>query len=255
MKHFISSRIKQLLFEDYRVKYIIDIIKEENPDIFELGSKEDYINYLDTVFPDSLIPNILFHETTGDWYFNQQFSKDKIGKTDYGYYGKGFYFSTTQGLSSYGDKTIFVKVNVKKLNTKANTHDIAPVILKSYNKNESKQLALDWLNEQIQITKNRIIDLNNNNFNKHTDIPKNVDFDEYWESKRKTYIVNNRAMLDEYLQQKDNINTVVDYYYSFDAFSTGEDLNVYQEIMVRDPDNILILGSNQDLKGFEKYMM
>ena len=255
LRQFIKTTIREFLNENDSQNGIIDIIFNQNPQLYKIGTKIDYMKYLNAIFPNSKVKKVMFHETKGDWYFNQNFSKEKIGKTDDGYYGRGFYFSTSQGLGTYGDKTIFVKLNIDNLKTDVNTHDIGKVILSSFDKNESKIKAIKWLDEQIHLYTDELKKLKDGLINKHKDIPKNINFEKYWSDEKNKRIVNYKKLLDKYNKDKENINELINYYYSFDAFSTDSNLDNYSEILVRDENRIHILGSNIDLLHFKKFML
>jgi hypothetical protein len=71
-----------------------------NPDILKIGTKSDYINYIGTIFPETIYPNIFQHQT------NQIFSK--FTKEGDGRLGKGFYF-TKIGNNYINDESFNIK--------------------------------------------------------------------------------------------------------------------------------------------------
>jgi hypothetical protein len=64
------------------------------PELREVGSKKEYSNYLEKVFPDSQIKDVVYHDTDNDF---DIFDKDKMGSFDSGTLGSGFYFSARPG--------------------------------------------------------------------------------------------------------------------------------------------------------------
>jgi hypothetical protein len=78
--------------EKPQMKKGVDFVFEQCPQLGEIGTKEQYSEYLDTVFPESLIKEIVFHGTDSE--FKDHFNDEYLGKKDPGYYGKGFYFWT-----------------------------------------------------------------------------------------------------------------------------------------------------------------
>lgn len=67
----------------------IDELFRENPELASIGTKEQYSQYLDTIFPDSKVKDIVYHGTDTKF---ENFSDDFLGKKDPGYLGRGFYF-------------------------------------------------------------------------------------------------------------------------------------------------------------------
>jgi len=55
--------IKTILKEYYSHNNIIDDLFEQNPELKSIGTKEQYSNYLKTIFPNSKIKEIVFHGT------------------------------------------------------------------------------------------------------------------------------------------------------------------------------------------------
>lgn len=48
----------------------IDFVFEQNPELEQIGTKEQYSNYLDTIFPESKVNNIVYHGTTNNEFIN-----------------------------------------------------------------------------------------------------------------------------------------------------------------------------------------
>jgi hypothetical protein len=82
------------LFDSYSLDIFI------NPDILKIGTKSDYINYIGTIFPETIYSNIFQHQT------KQIFSK--FTKEGDGRLGKGFYF-TRIGNNYIDDETFNIK--------------------------------------------------------------------------------------------------------------------------------------------------
>lgn len=55
----------------------IDFVFEQNPELLRIGTKEQYSEYLDTVFPESKVKDILYHGTKNNF---DQFSKEFLGQ-------------------------------------------------------------------------------------------------------------------------------------------------------------------------------
>ena len=63
---------------------------ESNPELAKIGTEQQYSQYLDTVFPDSKVKDIVYHGTEDKF---DKFDIKYFGKNDYGDLGKGFYFA------------------------------------------------------------------------------------------------------------------------------------------------------------------
>ena len=61
--------------ERIKIKKGVDFVFEQNPELSQIGTKEEYSQYLETIFPESNIKEIVYHETSGDWFKNEKFSK------------------------------------------------------------------------------------------------------------------------------------------------------------------------------------
>jgi hypothetical protein len=67
---------------------------ESNPELKDIfnNDKSLYQQYLNSIFPNSQVKNIVHHGTRTQDKF-EEFDENKIGELDSGYFGKGFYFS------------------------------------------------------------------------------------------------------------------------------------------------------------------
>lgn len=206
-------------------------------------AREVYKNYLETIFPESKFQDLVAHETNGDWYKTENFEPSKIGDTDHGYYGKGFYFSTNNFLPTtvnqgfYGKDTFLSKLNIKNPKFNIEVDTVEKKILLGLDKDESRNIASDWLNESIKRF-SIVLDSENLNLDKEDRI-------EY------TKTLNIR------LKEKENLEEIVDELYTYDSFIPENDnlkeVN-YTEIMVRDTEQIHILGSEKDQGMFKEFI-
>ena len=57
--------LKQFKIEDKetanKIKKGVDFVFEQNPELIKIGTKEQYSEYLDTIFPDSKVKDIVYH--------------------------------------------------------------------------------------------------------------------------------------------------------------------------------------------------
>jgi hypothetical protein len=79
----------------YSVKDGVDFVFEQNPQIAEIGTPEQYSQYVDSIFPDSKVKDIVYHGSSAFGF--QEFSKEKLGTfTGAGSAKLGFFFSNSQ---------------------------------------------------------------------------------------------------------------------------------------------------------------
>lgn len=96
-KNTYSSKVKNAgKKEIVRNGSTIESVFTENKSLSKIGTKEQYSNYLNTIFPDSKINDILFHGTKRDF---DTFDESQIGTESdrnktIGDFGQGFYFTS-----------------------------------------------------------------------------------------------------------------------------------------------------------------
>jgi len=92
---------KRQLQENYN-QSDVDFVFDSNPKLSEIGTKEEYSQYLDTIFPSSKIREIFFHRSRSEEKFNS-FDLEKVrGYGDYG--GNGFYFAPLEKIKNLWKK-------------------------------------------------------------------------------------------------------------------------------------------------------
>jgi hypothetical protein len=249
-----EKNLAQTKAEKQARKEAVDFVFEHDPELADIGTKEQYLEYLETVFPESLIRRPVYHETKSNWFKTGKFDLDKIGETDAGYYGKGFYFSTLRFSGGYGHYEFASLLNIENPKYHVETYTVGKQILMGLTKEESRLIAVSWLEERIRTLRADLENLQNGIIAKHHDIPADADFETYWEGKRTERMVGISALLDLALEELRNIDSLVDEYYSHDGFLTSDDLSNYEEVMVRDPDQIHILGSQTDKDQFQEFV-
>lgn len=68
----------------------IDYVFNVNPHLALIGNKKEYNSYLDSIFPDTKVKDIVYHRTKSKTPFE---NFDLSFAKNYGDYGKGFYFA------------------------------------------------------------------------------------------------------------------------------------------------------------------
>lgn len=97
----------QFLNENYNIKPGIGFLYQQHPELSNIGTQEQYSQYLDTIFPDSKVKDILYHRSP---YKFDKFDKSKIKKSNH----RRFYFSPFN-TGRYGQHVSLVILNIKNL--------------------------------------------------------------------------------------------------------------------------------------------
>ena len=93
--------------EKPKIKQGVDFVFEQNPELSKIGTPEQYSLYLDTIFPESKVRDIVYHRTNEKF---DVFDKSKISKTN----ANRFYFSPLN-TGRYGNHVIQAVLNIKNL--------------------------------------------------------------------------------------------------------------------------------------------
>lgn len=98
-------------FEQPMIKKGVDFIFQRYPQLASIGTKEQYSQYLDSIFPQSPYKEIVYHSSENEF---EDFNNEMIGKnTDskfLEYYGRRIHF-TTEPSSGYGKFVIAAVIN------------------------------------------------------------------------------------------------------------------------------------------------
>lgn len=73
----------------------VDFIFKQNKELSSIGTKEDYKQYLETVFPDSKVSDVVYHGTKRDFdvFDERQIGTESDKNKEIGDFGEGFYFT------------------------------------------------------------------------------------------------------------------------------------------------------------------
>lgn len=99
----LSSAENQI--EKPKIKEGVDFVFEQNPELVQVGTKEQYSEYLGTIFPESVIKDIVWHGSSREF---DSFSKDEIGtNTESQRLTKlGFFFSDNMRVTQFYGKNV-----------------------------------------------------------------------------------------------------------------------------------------------------
>lgn len=224
------------------IKKGVSELFESNPELSKIGTQSQYSQYLDTIFPDSAIKNIVYHGT--DIVFDK-FDKSKIGnKTKYPAtkyrMPHGFYFTKDYNVAKndWGKLVISAIINLKNPDYIDNQHfhgildDTSYYMtIEEYNKlpDESKK----FFDKEIIIRK-----FNSDGVIIEGDAENKKNEEQYLRE-----IINNPEKKAHHFYAKNRLAVL---YHDMRFMESQE--------IVFEPEQIHILGSKQDIEGFKKFI-
>jgi hypothetical protein len=140
------------------IKEGVDFIFEQNPKLAEIGTKEQYSKYLESIFPESKIKEILYHGTNEKLEIEKSgFDFSKIKRSNVGL-GYSFFYKKNSAYE-YGSSVVPVLINLKEYlsdidagyNFLSFTEEQV-LILNTYFRNELKDSNFDIKNEKITMS-------------------------------------------------------------------------------------------------------
>jgi len=72
--------------EKPQIKEGVDFVFEQNPELAEIGTKEQYSEYLETIFPESKIKDIVYHQTTSKEFDVTDWKLSRLGGAYFNFY-------------------------------------------------------------------------------------------------------------------------------------------------------------------------
>lgn len=206
----------------------------------QIGNKEQYSEYLDTVFPDSKIKDIVWHGSSSDERF-EDFDPETIGSLDGGFFGKGFYFSKDKELAeSYqkmrkSDGFLYgIKLNLEN--------------------------PYFWKENQKNFNYIHLIDLKNT---PKGDILINKDYDDGWAeelTKKYNKMYSSKIESINSIEYADEINRLARVGAEFlkdkgyDGSIAINPISKKEEYVAFNSEQIHILGSKQDIEKFKEFI-
>ena len=213
--------------ENENIKSGVEEVFNENPELANIGTIEQYSQYLDTIFPDSKVKDIVYHGT--DTKFDN-FSKDFIGSKEKGALAYGFNFGGQQARVYTGNFGRGKKVLLSNLVSLQN-----PLILKG----EGKYATASYPN------------FKENNF--LIDILKKNGYDvTQWQY----YKNSDNGKIFDYVTQKVGLKNFTNILKKegYDGVLSITQSKENPEIVVFEPEQIHILGGKQDIEGFKDFV-
>jgi ribA/ribD-fused uncharacterized protein len=225
----ISSRYKQTNIEESdldfsEVKEGVDFVFEQTPELSKIGNEQLYSQYLNTIFPDSKVKDIVYRGDVEEL--------GKFSKID----SKGNYKSSEYGFN-YG---IFLSSDIDYVDREygksySDKNKIYPAVINSSNILE----VSTPLNMEVTakfFLSNELDPTDNDSWLDLSDEEKEVVYSEYLKNK-----------------DKNHIDTIIGNDSDSQGLSVRSNINGL-EYVVYNADQIYILGSKQDIEGFKKFI-
>jgi poly-D-alanine transfer protein DltD len=110
----LANIARNLLLESIRKEDEIKSLFSENPELVSIGTEEQYSRYLDTIFPNSKIKNIVYHGTKSKF---EKFNTRPDTTSGSRYANEAAFFTLDRSLADkYGKdrdgKTLFILLNI-----------------------------------------------------------------------------------------------------------------------------------------------
>lgn len=147
---FKKKNMQEIKQEIPKIKEGVDFVFEQNPELASIGTQEQYSQYLDTIFPESLLKDIFYHSgkiKIKD--FNDSFNeRGGVGFWFMRLRQPKFLYGNEKYIAPYGDKETPVLVNIKNpvvLENKEVTGNINGIdfSIMGYNLNKIKDYGYD----------------------------------------------------------------------------------------------------------------
>jgi len=117
-----KPKVNKVSIQQY-IKPGVAELFEQNPELAKIGTPQQYSQYLDTIFPDSKVKDIVYHGTRG--FDSSGKEKPKFDKFDKNFIGKGqglrsddmakgFYFGSYKIADRVGTRIIPAILNIEK---------------------------------------------------------------------------------------------------------------------------------------------
>jgi hypothetical protein len=260
------------------VKEGVSELFDSTPELASIGTPQQYSAYLDTIFPESKVQDIVYHGTHTR--FNK-FDKSLSGsKTKASINGKGFFFSNSLGIAQgyrqsleqsniYNDVIFYYyfKRDLANKNIKDLTQEEWQEIILNYF--GSEDLNVQYLQKQsLDKTKELFEKFKNDKQFDTVQYVDELDFSEYLKDDSIVYSAllevnnplvvegNNYQMLSivkkEIEKLEENNDSII--FNNVEDGMSGSYRGVANTYTVFEPEQIHILGNKQDIAGFKKFV-
>jgi hypothetical protein len=95
--------------DNLNIKSGVNYIYQQHPELSTIGTQEEYSQYLDTIFPDSQVKDIVYHSTNA-----KEIEGGELRPSREGVYGSGIYVQTNREFTSnFGSTILSLIINTK----------------------------------------------------------------------------------------------------------------------------------------------
>jgi hypothetical protein len=224
-----SDDIRKMIDKVKNFNNVVDsgvrFVYAKHPELNNIGTPQQYSEYLKTIFPNSKVKGIVYHGSNN--YFDK-FDKQYIGKND-AVSGYGFYFSHFIESARIFGKPVAALINLKRPSKKSLGYN------ELIDKESYEDLPLELRDEYKLI--------------------KDGKYKGYYEINLDVNRVPNESWDDFTLRLSkaayDNVKKKYDGVYFGEK---AEDIDDDRDIVVFEPEDIHMLGSKKDFEGFENFM-
>lgn len=214
----------------------ISEIFESTPELTRIGTPEQYSQYLDSIFPDSKVKDIVYHGTKGEKFDTVDFSKNYFK-------GNVFYVSKFQdearGYATKKGNVVSMLINAKNVQFQrdaffGNRPQTKAEIQAQINAIKNSKFALEFIGEELEVEV----------------FPTLKEATEF--SKRNSGW---KTLTESVKQEKlTELNNSLTNTKEFDTVLTNNDAGERTIYIVNKPEQIHILGNKQDIEGFRNFV-
>ena len=249
-----------------KVEKEVQELFDANPELASIGTAEQYAQYLDSIFPNSKVKNVVYHASMTDYgKFKSQFPKGAKVPDFFGGFvsqdmGNGFYFADKKNIKNWADQ------KTKLTSSKAFFDEL------SYYKKLDEKIN-DWAKTATKEEKKKVIsEIEDIAFKKYSGFEayKNAEH-EYFQKQFNfpkpnfKQLTRNEAKVFPYIINAQTINIVDDAHLSYinstpeelkkyDSMIEGSLNNIEQGIVWNYDNSIYRLGDTHDIEGFKEFV-
>jgi hypothetical protein len=218
------------------VKGGVEELFNENPGLASVGTPQQYSAYLDTIFPNSKVKDIVYHGTKGEKFGEVDFSKNIFG-------GNVFYVSTdkreAKGYAKKEGSIVSLLINAKNVQFQrdaffGNRPQSKAEIQAEIDAIKNSKFALEFIGEVVEIEV-------------FPTLAEATEFSERnsgWEPLTESVKQNKLKELNNALVTTEEFDTVL----------TNNDAGERTIYIVNQAEQIHILGNQKDIEGFKKFV-
>jgi KaiC/GvpD/RAD55 family RecA-like ATPase len=240
----VSDIVNGTIYAQRRAPYIkpgVQELFEINPELASVGTPEQYSAYLDSIFPESKIKDIVYHGS------NKKFDVVDISKSKY---QKGFYFAKNKSIAEGYGNTLALIVDSKNIQVKPFAHF-------GYNVDSKESLIEELFRINSLLQKGnfknalalQFIDITNEiEFFKNIEEKEDfIKLNSGWENIEEDFLKNKVNELKNLIE---NINDQGE----FDTMLTHDDSSQLSLYAVGKSEQTHILGNENDVQGFREFV-